>query len=62
MNPIEQAILNFLISTLKANPQFLDNIIKEILTQNKVDPAVIQAVLNLVNELLPLLLAGVPNA
>lgn len=55
MNPIEQVLLAFAKKQLQSNPQFISGLLQHILEQNKVDPNVVKIVIELANDLLPLL-------
>lgn len=59
MNPIETILLNFLKSELQKNPALAGNLLMDVLEKLKVDPTIANDVNQLVQQLLPVIIAAI---
>lgn len=59
VNPVEKILLNFLKNELLKNPQLAGGVIQHLLQQTKLDPTIINDVIALIEELLPVVLGAI---
>jgi hypothetical protein len=60
VNPaVEQILLNFVKSELTKNPQLAGNFLNHVLQQAKVDPNIAAGLVEVLDELLPIILGAI---
>lgn len=59
MSPLEKLLISFIQKEATKNPSIISNLVGHVLTQKNVDPAVINDIVSVLNEAIPLIIASI---